>query len=158
MKNDVSVFGAVSPSATGARSVADIVAALAPPAKGSTAMVQASSGKSLTASVKHAVPGAVGAVAGYYVGKKRGHSILGALAGHAVGSNAKALYNGDRKRALCNLAVEGAAILGALKYKKVPMLKHPVVGYAVGALVGGIATYFVSGSPAREAYDNWRNR
>jgi ATP-dependent protease ClpP protease subunit len=63
------------------------------------------------------------------------------------------LYHGDKKKAACNLAVEGAAVYGALRYRK-----HPVLGYLGGMAAGLAATYFVPGSPSREAYDEWKSK
>jgi len=142
MKKYVEVFGAVSPSAAGAQRAGDIVAALAPPKSGH-AMVPAS--HSIGATMKSMLPGVAGAVAGAFVWKR--HPVLGILAGHALGSNAMALWKGDRKTALCNVAVEGAGVFGALKYKK-----HPVLGWLGGTLAGAVATSFVDGSPAQDAW------
>jgi len=153
MKNATATVLGVSSSAAGVKKAADIVAALAPPSK-KDAMVPAGESKSVVTEAKKFAPGLVGAAAGYYVGGKKHHPILGALVGHALGDNAKDLYDGDRKRAACNVAVEVAGVVGALKYKK-----HPVVGYVVGALAGAVATYFAyDGSAARDAYNKLRNR
>ena len=151
MSKYTTVMG-VSPTASGAKKAADIVAALAPPSSKSTAMV-AAGGSSLVGEAKKMAPGLAGAGVGYFAWKK--HPVLGILAGHAVGSNAMELATGDRKKALCNLAVEGAGIYGALKYGK-GRTGRSVLGYVAGAVAGAVATYFVPGSPARDAYDKWR--
>ena len=147
---NTSVIGNVSTSAAGVKKAADIVAALAPPSTtpGTGAMVPH---KSVTESVKAIAPGAVGAVGGYLAWKS--HRILGALAGHAIGANAMELASGDKKKALCNMAVEFAGIVGSLKSPK-----HRVLGYVGGAVAGLVATYFVPGSPSRDAYDKWRGK
>jgi hypothetical protein len=142
MRKYVEVFGGVSPSASVVSRAGDIVAALAPPS-GTQAMVPAS--HSVGATVKTLVPGAVGAVAGVMLWKK--HPVLGAIMGFAVGDNAMELWKGDRMKAACKLAVEGAGVVGALKYKK-----HPVLGFIGGALAGAVATSFVDGSPASDAW------
>jgi hypothetical protein len=154
MKKYAHILGDVLPTASAAARAADIVAALTPPARveglgtviPSTAMVPTSAS---TVSVKEEAikfaPGILGAVVG--AGAWGEHRILGALIGHALGSNAMGLYSGDRKRALCKLGVELAAVAGALYYKK-----HPVVGYGLGFAAGAIATSFVDGSPASEAW------
>jgi hypothetical protein len=143
MKKYVEVFGAVSPSAGAVSRAGDIVAALAPPPATSHAMVPAS--HTVGATVKSLVPGAVGAAIGAFAWKK--HPVLGLVMGFAVGDNAMELWKGDRTKAVCKLAVEGAGVVGALKFKK-----HPVLGFIGGALAGAVATSFVDGSPAKDAW------
>lgn len=142
MRKYVEVFGGVSPAASAVSRAGDIVAALAPPS-GTHAMVSAS--HSIGATVKTLVPGAVGAAAGAFMWKK--HPVLGLIAGFAVGDNAMELWKGDRMAAACKLAVEGAGVAGALHFKK-----HPVLGFIGGALAGAVATSFVDGSPAKDAW------
>lgn len=150
------ILGYASPTTRGAVRAKDVVAALAPPPRSSLSLVKsdAAAQTSATEHVKAWIPGLAGGAVGAYMWKR--HRVLGFLAGHAVGSNATKLYKGDRKSALCDLAVEGAAILGALNYKKLPLIKHlsktvgPVAGFAGGLAAGLVATSFVDGSPASE--------
>lgn len=145
MKKYVEVFGAVSPAASRA---GDIVAALAPPAV-KDALVPNKGHHSIGESVKEMLPGVAGAVAGAVMWKR--HPILGLVMGHAVGTNAMELYKGDRTKALCSLAVEGAGTYAALKYGKGRTVRS-VVAFVGGALAGAVATSFVDGSPAKDAW------
>lgn len=141
----VEVLGEVSSTAGGAQRVANVVTALVPPAGAPSAAVTvpAAPAQSLSKQVVGLVPGAAGAAVGYKMWKK--HPALGALAGHALGANLYSLYKGDRKRALCQLAVEAAGVLGALKFKK-----HPVMGWLGGVAAGAVATSFVDGSASKD--------
>lgn len=143
------VIGAV-PAASAAHRIAGVVAAMTPPPAAQGAMVPSGS-SNVVAKIKPLVPGAVGAVAGFVAWKK--HPVLGALAGHAVADAAYEAYKGDKKKAACNLAVEGAGVLGALYNKKIPFAKKggAIGGYVAGILAGAVATYFVQGSPVRRA-------
>jgi uncharacterized membrane protein len=147
------MLGHVSPTATAGRHVADIVAALAPPpAPTAQALARpAASTPSLTEIAKRMAPGVIGGVVGMMLWKR--HPVLGFLAGHAVGAMAYPLYKGDKKRAMCNLAVEGTGIAGALYYRK-----HPALGYIMGASAGAVATYFVDGSPMKEVVAEVKRR
>ena len=79
--------------------------------------------------------GAIGAVAGAYLWDR--HRVLGALGGFALGRNVPALFGGDRRLALCNLAVVGAAVAASIY---VP--GHPVLALLGGGLVAGTAIHF----------------
>lgn len=137
----------ISPTARGVGHVSDIILGLAPPAPaGTTAIAPVHTGEPITKKLVKFVPHAVGLVAGYSLWKK--HRYLGALAGHAAINSGYEFYKGDKKKALCELAVEGAGIIGALKYSGG---RKPVVGWLLGVVAGSIATYFVEGSPVRNA-------
>jgi hypothetical protein len=138
MRKYVDVLGSMNPSTHGVRQVADIVAAMAPPSPGSTALVPTGPQSSTKSKALAILPGAGGAVVGAYWWKK--HRVLGALVGHALGSNAKPLYDGDRKHALCQMGAEGAAVAGSLYWKK-----HPILGWIAGGLAGSVALSFVAG-------------
>lgn len=149
MKRYAQALAGCSPTIMGINRAADIVAALTPPAAGSTALVPTGAPESVTKKLVKFVPGAVGALAGAYFWKS--HRWLGLVAGHALINSAYEAYKGDKKKALCYAAVEGAAVLGALNYKKIPVLKvHPVAGFLGGLAAGITATYFVPGSPIKE--------
>lgn len=150
------VLGDATPTATGARQVADIVAAMAPPppgAAGTVAMRPASSASAGRIAMALA-PGVAAGTAGAVIWKK--HRVLGFLAGHAVGqSGYQFIRGGDKKKAICNLAVEGAGVVGALKLFKG---RKPVYGWLAGVLGGAVVTAFVPGSPANEAYRRLRSK
>lgn len=89
----------------------------------------------------------VGAAAGAYWFRKRGHNrpylgghpILGGIAGASLGRNLPALLKpAQRGAALRNLIVTGAGIAASLYFKK-----RPVVGFVGGAVAGGVVTHFV---------------
>lgn len=142
------LLGNISPTAQGARRAADIVAALAPPDENKTALVKKEQTTAAKSAALSMVPGVVGAGVGALVWGE--HRVLGALAGHAVASNALPLLRGGaaRKRALCRLAVEGAGVVGALVFEK-----HPVIGWVAGIAAGVAVTAFVDGSPTRELWN-----
>lgn len=142
----------VVPSANVIGAVIDIAAALVPPAvkAGAPAMV-VSPKEPMSDKLKKFAPHAVGLAAGAFFWKK--HRILGALAGHALVNSAYEYYKGDKKKAMCDLAVEGAGVAGALYHKKLPLAgKSPVIGWAMGIVAGSVGTYFVDGSPAKEHF------
>jgi hypothetical protein len=141
VKDKIEIFGAMSPSAAGAKHVADIVAALAPPARDVVVLgaPPAPKGPSAMSTVANWVPGLAGGAVGYYSWKK--HPVLGFLGGHAVGTVASKMYRGETREALCDLGVEAAAIAGALKWKR-----HPVFGWLAGLVAGTAVAAFVPGS------------
>lgn len=152
MKNYMDIITGASPTARGAARAADIVAALAPPAKSSAVATSAAhSSESFTGKLVRFVPGVAGAGVGFFAWKK--HRVLGALAGHAVVGSAYEFYKGDRTKAVCDLAVEGAGVAGALWYKK-----RPWAGWLGGVLAGAVATYFVPGSPIKDQVAKLRGR
>ena len=155
---NATAFAGVSPTIMGAQRAADLIAAALTPPVGSPGAAVAAPKPSIMEKVKPFAPGAVGAAAGYYFGKKKHHPIIGALAGHAVANSAYEFYQGRKTEAFCDLAVEGAGILGALYYKKAPVLKrgNAVTGYIGGLLIGAVATYFVDGSPVKQAVAKYR--
>lgn len=142
----------ISPTILGVHRAADIVAALAPPAAGTTAIVPAAPAvpqESVVKKVLRFAPGAAGAAAGFAAWKN--HRILGAVAGHALVNSGWEFYKGDKKKALCNAAVEGTGIAGAMFFHK-----SPVIGFVGGALAAAVATYFVPGSPVRQQVERFR--
>jgi len=154
MSNATTVLGSLSPTILGAHRVADIFAALTPPAPAAgVPSAPAPSNSQIMDKAKQFAPGLAGAGVGAYVGAKHRHPVLGALAGHAVVNSAYEYYKGDKKKAVCNAAVEGAALAGALYYKKG---RKPLLGYAIGLVAGAVATYFVDGSPVKNAVAKYR--
>lgn len=151
MANYSTILGDVSSTAGGVGRAASVVAALAPPAKKGEVAKAAPASGGVVSSVKAFAPGAIGAVAGLYLWKK--HRVLGAVAGHAVGSNAMDLVKGDRRHAVGQLLVEGGAVMGSLKYGK-----RPVLGFVGGAVVGAVVSAFVPGTAVNGYYHNWRNK
>lgn len=157
------VLGNISPTMTGARRASDILAALAPPpaeeATPPKALAKLEPPKtemrqSPGAAALGLAPGLVGAAVGAVMWSD--HRVLGALAGHALASNAYPIVKGDsveRTRALCGLGVEAAGIGGALLWEN-----HPVLGWGLGVIAGSIATSFVPNSGARDAWDNIKAR
>jgi hypothetical protein len=147
MKRYASILGSSSSTVMGAKRAADIVAALAPPAKPNVALVKPDDKpkESVGSIVMSLVPGAVGGLAGYMLWHK--HPVLGALGGFALGFNAMGVYKGgaERTRALGRLGVDAAGIGAALMWKK-----HPVWGWIGGKLAGTIASSFVSGTVAHD--------
>ena len=73
---------------------------------------------------------AVGAVAGYLVGRKYNHPVLGVLGGLSAGSSTALLTNGLPAEAAQVALVETAAIGLALQWPQ-----HPALGY-VGGHIG----------------------
>lgn len=149
------LLGSVSPLAGGASRAYDIVAALSPPkAPDGGAMVKAApeGSESITMKALKFVPGLAAGGAGAFVWKS--HRLLGFVAGHALASTALPIYHGgaERKRALCQLAVEGAAIGGSLLWKG-----HPFLGFVAGLLGGAVATSFVQGSPTNDLLKKWKS-
>lgn len=66
------------------------------------------------------------------------HRVLGGIGGASLGWNVPALFRpGERRLALRNLGTTGAGVVGSLL-----MPAHPVVGFVLGSVVGGLATYF----------------
>lgn len=151
------IVGNLTPSAAGVKNATDILAALAPPATGQTAL--AKSQPSRLAKVKAVAfkwaPGLVGVGVGAFVWKK--HRWLGALAGHAIGTTVMPIWRGgaERKKAIYQLAVEGAAIGGALWLGRKSALRA-AGGFVVGGLAALVVTGFIKGSPANDAYKNWK--
>lgn len=146
------ILGSVSPSALGVRRAADVVAALSPPARSDTEIAKNSDAPSTSSAVLALVPGAIGAGFGALAWKR--HRVLGAVVGHALATTALPLVRGgaDRRRALCQLGVEGAAVAGSLLYDK-----HPILGFVGGLAVGAAATAFVPGSPVNTLWKKWRS-
>lgn len=143
LKNYSDAIAGVSPTILGVHRAADIVAAMTPPANApAVPAVAPAPQSSMFAKAKGFAPGLVGAGVGAYAWKK--HRILGAVLGHAAACSGLEFYRGDKKKALCDMAVEGAAVAGALHFKK-----SPVLGFVGGLLAGAAATYFVPGSPVR---------
>lgn len=146
------MLGAISPSAMGVRHAADVVAALTPPTRSGTEIAKADEPTpSVSRSVLALVPGVLGAGVGALTWKK--HRVLGAVAGHAVASTALPIIRGgaDRKRALCQLGVEGAAVVGSLMWEE-----HPILGFCAGLLTGAAASALVPGSAANDMWRKWR--
>lgn len=145
VKDQIEIFGAMSPTASGAKHVADIVAALAPPAQDVSVFGAGGKqpakhdGPGVVATVTDWLPGLVAGGIGYATWKK--HRVLGFLGGHALGSVAGDIYHGNMREGLCDLGVEVAGIAGALKWKK-----HPVFGWLVGVVAGTAITAMVPGS------------
>lgn len=74
-----------------------------------------------------------GAAAGAYLWKK--HRWLGGIGGASLGRNAQdLLHPAQRTAAMCNLGVTGAGVAGSMLFKK-----HPVIGFVLGFLGGGLA-------------------
>lgn len=146
------IYG-VSPTARGVGRVSDLVAAMTPPAPatGTALAPVAPPHEALSKKLIKFVPHVVGAGAGFVLWKK--HRILGALAGHALVNSGYEYYKGDKKTALCELAVEGAGIAGALYLFKG---RKPVMGWLAGVLAGSVATYFVQDSPVQKAVKKLR--
>jgi len=82
----------------------------------------------------------IGAGAGLYVGSNHKHPWLGLIGGASLGRNFTSIIkDSDRRSALCNMAVTGAAIAAALL---VP--KHPKAAFAL-AFVGTEAVLHFGG-------------
>lgn len=153
MKRYVDVLGSISHTTRGGTRVAEIVAALTPPARradlaigdagaSSPALTHSASDEKSTPALEIA-PGVVSGIAGAFVWKE--HRVLGFLAGHAIGASAVPFIRNegnDRRAALCQLGIEGAGVAGALGWKK-----HPILGWFAGGIAGAIASAFVVGSP-----------
>ena len=154
MRQYLNSVASVSPTFGAADRAYDVVSALIPPTPkaGSVVTPTTESKPSFTKSLVHFVPSAVGLAAGYLFTPYKKHRVLSALAGHAIVYSGYTFYKGDKKRALCEAAVEGAGILGALKFKR-----SPVLGWVGGILAGSVVTSFVDGSPARDEF-NWLKR
>lgn len=145
------MLGAISPSASGVAHAADVVAALTPPARTGTEIAKSDEPTpSVSRSVMALVPGVLGAGVGALTWK--GHRVLGAVSGHAIASTALPIIRGgaDRKRALCQLGVEGAAVAGSLMWEE-----HPFAGFFGGLVAGAVVSAFVPGSPANELYKKY---
>lgn len=146
----------VSPTARGVGRVSDLILGLAPspaPAAGTAALAPVKQDEPITKKLVKFVPHVVGAGVGYMVWKK--HPILGALAGHALVNSGYEYYKGDKKTALCELAVEAAGVMGALKLFGG---RSPVKGWLVGVVAAAAATYFVDDSPVKKVVDKLRHR
>ena len=157
-------LGMSSSTMGGAKRAADIVAALRPPrqrvAGAETALDKLSKDPpgAWSAHLLGWAPGLVGLGVGAYAFKK--HWVLGALGGHAIGSNIMPILKGGEERtdAFCRLTVDGAAIAGALwmQEDESDWLKSGL-GYVGGSIAGLVATgLFVKSSPARKQYETWR--
>lgn len=159
MRKYSDILGTVSPTARSVQRAGDIVAALAPPAPGaSTAMVPATKNEpakeSTMAAAMGLAPGlAVGVAAALMFGRQ--HPVLAFLGGHAIGSTAYPIYKGgdDRKKALCQLAVEGAGVAGALAWSD-----HPIWGWGLGLAAGAVATSLVKDSPTMAAWKQLKSK
>lgn len=119
------VLGAVTPSTV----------------KTAAAEMQKSEPKMLSHAMKTSfLPGLAAGGAGAYAWGE--HRVLGFFLGDAVGSRAYELYKGgNRKGNIADIAATGAAVYGSLKWKK-----HPIGGFLLGALAGGVVTSFIEGS------------
>lgn len=144
------ILGSISPTARGVGRGASIVAALMPPAKAADGAIVKAERESASSAVLKFVPGLAGAGVGALVWKK--HRVLGALLGHAVVGNVLPIVRGgaDRKRAMCQLGVEGAGIAGSLLWDE-----HPIFGWGAGILAGAAVTAFIKGSPTNELWKKW---
>ena len=147
-------LGKVSPSFTGAKRVKDVLAALVPPshtavaadAGAGSAMVKAEPKKSVTKIALELAPGIAGGVVLATAWKS--HRVLGFLIGHAAASAVYPLLSGDaaeKKRALCQLGVEGSGVAGALLTRR-----HPALGWLAGIAAGSAVTAFIPGSAAHD--------
>lgn len=87
----------------------------------------------------------VGAVAGYFVGRKYSHPVLGVFGGLGAGNSVALVVNNQPTNAAYVAVVEAAAIGTALWYQK-----HPAVGY-VGGYIGAS---LLTGILLREAMTN----
>lgn len=123
--------------------LADVLGAeamVAPKAGGLTKFLT-SARDQVPADIKDGTGTLVGAVVGALLW--RDHRVLGALAGASVGRNAPALIKGDQRRmAVCNLGITGAATIGALTLRR-----NPVVGFVLGWLGGGALAYTAGCNP-----------
>lgn len=136
------ILGAISPSIASASKIAGVVAALSPPpSDGSTAAVVAQPKTSTAKQIFGILPIAAGAAAGAYYWKE--HRVLGIMAGGAIANSAAQYYKGEKKNALYGLAIEAAAITGALRYKS------PVAGYIGGLVAATAVAACIPGSPQR---------
>lgn len=144
LRGYANALSGASTTVLGAQRAADIVAAMTPPSSASSSPVAAAPVPSVKDQLVNMAPGLAGAAAGAFLWKR--HRVLGALGGHAAVQAGYDYYRGHKKEAACNLAVEGAGIAGSLYFKK-----HPVLGWLGGVVAGGVATYFVAGSPVRNA-------
>lgn len=137
------MLGYASPTARNVVRAKDIVAALAPPQR-SLALVKDQPAVPPPATIAVSmIPSAIGAVVGFSMWKK--HRVLGVIAGAGIAEEGYRFVKGDRKTALCNLAVEGAGIFGALQFKST---MGRILGFVGGSALGAVATSFVDGSPA----------
>lgn len=83
----------------------------------------------------------VGAVAGALLWRK--HRVLGFFTGASAGYNIPLLAKVDRRRAaLCNLGITSAGVLGSFTVKE-----HPVVGFVLGWMGGGVLSYAAGCNP-----------
>ena len=65
------------------------------------------------------------------------HRVLGGIGGASLGRNVPALFRAEqRTAALRNMGVTAAGIAGSLAWKA-----HPIAGFAVGSVVGGVVAY-----------------
>ena len=174
MRRYVDILGGISPTVGHGKRVADVVAALTPPPKdvmygapaasgapvGNPGVALVKTGPSKAEIMKEAavqlVPGVGVGLAGAFVGSKLGHPVLGFLGGAAIGSNALTIYKGgpDRRKAICRLGVESAAIGAVLATDR----GHPIVRYVIGGILGGIASAFVPGSDANAAWQKFMGK
>jgi hypothetical protein len=89
------------------------------------------------------IPDGVGTVAGLaagaYVGFKKGHWLLGSIAGASLGRNLPALvlHPEQRRAAARNLIVTGVACAGSLF-----MQNNRALGFGIGYLAAAVATYY----------------
>jgi phage tail tape-measure protein len=80
-----------------------------------------------------------GSAAGAFIGFKKGHWLLGAIAGGSLGRNLPALvmHPEQRRAAARNLVVTGVACAGSLF-----MRNNRALGFGVGYIAAAIATYY----------------
>lgn len=141
MKKYSDALSGCSTTVLGVHRAADIVAALTPPPdSGAPAPAKP---EPVAGKVVRFVPGLVGAGIGATVWRE--HRVLGALSGYAAVNAGYAYTQGQKKKAVCQLVVEGSGVAGALMWKK-----RPVLGWLSGIAAGAAATYFVKGSPVRD--------
>jgi hypothetical protein len=87
--------------------------------------------------VKDGIGTVLGAGAGAYLWRKK-HVYLGGIGGASLGRNLPALMKPEqRMQAIRNLSVTSAGMLGSFA-----LPKNPAIGFVLGWLAGGAATYF----------------
>lgn len=91
---------------------------------------------------------AVGALAGYFLGKSRQHPVLGVFAGMGVGCAAGQAASGYYGLAATSVAAVAAGTGLSLRWKA-----HPAWGYVLGSLVvGGVSTAVFDGASVLETF------
>lgn len=97
--------------------------------------------------VRHAALSLGGLFAGYFIGEKYQHPVLGVLGGLAVGGGAAHALEGNHEHAVREVATTAVAIAGAFAWRN-----HPALGFLGAGALASVAATKITGKSAADEY------